>query len=533
MEQVETSLGELLARIADLESELAESQDTLDAIRRGDVDAIVVGRNGSEHVYTLRGADEPYRIMVESMKEGAVTVNSDGAVLYANARFSELLGVPLEHVIGSHIGEFVSKAHENEMQALLAVEGGGSRRSETCLRSSRGNDVPVYVISTSVEIDGVRCICLVVVDQTDQKRNEKIAASEKIARAILDRSCEAIVVLDEAGEITRANESAHVLAGRNVLMKKFDEAFTPEGIDAPSPPLSLRFHSAVARGESVKGVMASIRRPDGSSAHILLSAGPLYCEDHKVFGCVATLTDITERKRAEDNLALANEALQESNEELERFAHIVAHDLQEPVRTVGAMTQLIANHHGGQLGPEAGRQLEFIQNAAIRMSRLISDLLVYSRVSNESKRLGPVDANALAGLAIANLQSSIAEAHARVTVNELPVVFGDDQLVSVFQNLIGNALKYRSTAAPEIQISARRAGPQWIFEVLDNGIGFDMQYANRIFVAFQRLHGHDEYGGTGIGLAICKRIIERHGGRIWVQSQPGIGSTFYFSLRAV
>jgi PAS domain S-box-containing protein len=529
MQQLQRSPEDLLAEITRLRSRLAEASETLDAIRHGAVDAIVVGVGGSERVYTLRGADEPYRIIVEQMKEGALNVTTDGTILYANAQLEKLLGVPNAHVVGANFPSFCPAEQVFEVQALLAVERGETRRIDTALLNSKGS-TPVSITATPIEFEGTRSISLVVVDQTERKRNEEILAAEKLARAILDRVGEAVVVLDPADRIIRANDAAHALAGRNVLLARFDEVFpfTPgDSGNRLADRADGHFDLALHHEDVVRGMEVNLRRADGAVATVLMSAGPLLSENREVMGSVITLTDITSRKRMED-------ALQQSNEELQRFAYAASHDLREPLRTIGAMSELVMRQHKGRLGEETDRMLDHIQTGVGRMSRLISDLLEYARVANE--KTVPevaVDSASLAKVAVANLQQTVAETHAKVTIGDLPAVLGDDQLVQVFQNLIGNALKYRSEKPPEIDVSSRREGGEWIFEIRDNGIGFDMKHAQRVFEIFQRLHARKDYPGTGIGLAICKRIVERHGGRIWAFSQPGQGSTFYFTLPAL
>ncbi|HKO23820.1 MAG TPA: ATP-binding protein [Chloroflexota bacterium] len=223
--------------------------------------------------------------------------------------------------------------------------------------------------------------------------------------------------------------------------------------------------------------------------------------------------------------------LRRSNAELEQFAYVASHDLQEPLRMISSYIQLLQRRYQGQLDAKADTFIGFAVDGVTRMQRLINDLLAYSRVGTHGAPLVPTDCGEVVAGAIAALGAPIAETGARVIYGELPTVLGDaTQLGQLFQNLIGNALKFCTGVTPEIMISAERAGGEWLFRVCDNGIGIDPAYAERIFIIFQRLHSREEYPGTGIGLAICKKIVERHGGRIWVESQPGQGATFTFSL---
>jgi light-regulated signal transduction histidine kinase (bacteriophytochrome) len=246
---------------------------------------------------------------------------------------------------------------------------------------------------------------------------------------------------------------------------------------------------------------------------------------------LAVIQDITERKRAEEKLKLTLADLERSNKELEQFAYVASHDLQEPLRMVSSYTQLLARRYQGQLDAAANEFIAYAVDGANRMQRLINDLLAYSRVGTRGKAIEPTDCAAVLDQALANLKAAIEKSGAVVTHDPLPTVMADDlQLVQLLQNLIGNAIKFHVEKPPCIHVSAEQKGNEWVFSVRDNGIGIDPQYAERIFVIFQRLHTREEYPGTGIGLAICKKIVERRGGRIWVESQPGIGSTFCFTI---
>ncbi len=256
-----------------------------------------------------------------------------------------------------------------------------------------------------------------------------------------------------------------------------------------------------------------------------------------VIGRVWSFHDITDRVRAEQRAEELMEELARSNQDLEQFAYVASHDLQEPLRAVTGSVQLLARRYEGKLDPEADEFIGFAVDGTRRMKTLIVDLLAYSRVSSRGSPFAPVDANAVLAQAIANLKTAIEVNNAEIAHDPLPVVFGDaGQLALVFQNLISNALKFRqSDKTPAINISAQclKNNKMWQFAVRDNGIGIEKQYADRVFVVFQRLHTIDEYPGTGMGLALCKKIITRHGGRIWLDSTPGEGSTFYFTLPSV
>jgi len=247
----------------------------------------------------------------------------------------------------------------------------------------------------------------------------------------------------------------------------------------------------------------------------------------------------TDRALVERSMELAsqelherNHALSRSNTELQQFAYIASHDLQEPLRMVSGYMQLLVRRYKDKLPQDAQEFIAYAVDGVQRMQRLINDLLTYSRVETRQRPLTPVSLTEALREAITNLQMAVAESQAVIVHDPLPTVLGDAaQLMQVFQNLIGNAIKFRTPqAAPHVRISARRVGTEWTISVSDNGIGIDPQYADRIFVIFQRLHTTSEYPGTGIGLAICKKIVERHMGRMWVESQAGRGATFLFTL---
>ena len=244
-------------------------------------------------------------------------------------------------------------------------------------------------------------------------------------------------------------------------------------------------------------------------------------------------TMVNNLRRAEEELKRYAAELKRSNQELQQFAYVASHDLQEPLRMVASYTQLLAKRYKGKLGSDADEFIGYAVDGATHMQALINDLLDYSRVGRKGKDFEPTDCTALLERTLDNLRKAVEESSAKVTHDPLPTVMADDvQLGQLFQNLIGNALKFRSKEPPHIHISAQQKGDKWLFSVRDNGIGIDPGFSERIFTIFQRLHKRGDYPGTGIGLAICKKIVERHGGSIWVKSKPEKGSTFYFTIPA-
>jgi PAS domain S-box-containing protein len=292
-------------------------------------------------------------------------------------------------------------------------------------------------------------------------------------------------------------------------------------------------------GESLVGREEKETWPDGSVTWASTTKLPLRDASGTIIGTFGLSRDITDRKAAEQALAVKTQELVRSNSELEHFAYAASHDLQEPLRMVASYLQLLVRRCESQLTPEGKEFIGFAVDGAKRMQALINDLLLYSRVSRQAQPLVPVNCDEVLSRALANLRVTIQDNGAKVTHTPMPKVVGDaTQLTQMFQNLIGNAIKFRSETPPVIHIGAeyKKTTPlngivgEWLFSVSDNGIGIEKQYFDRIFLIFQRLHTREKYPGTGIGLAICSRIAERHSGRIWVESTPGKGSIFFFTI---
>jgi PAS domain S-box-containing protein len=361
---------------------------------------------------------------------------------------------------------------------------------------------------------------------------------QSLLGGIVQLASEGIVSVDEHQQILLFNRGAEEIFGypADEVLGRSLNLLIPErhhrAHDEEHLPAFARAHSSSRRMGERREVFGRRRNGDEFPAEVSISKGAV--DGRRVYNAV--VRDVTERKRYEAELRARSEELARSNRELEQFAYVASHDLQEPLRMVASYTQLLARRYEGRLDAQADRYIHFAVDGAQRMQALINDLLALSRVGTLGKPFQPVDMQAVLGRVLQWLQPALAESRGAVTHDPLPTLVGDPgQLEQLLQNLVANALKFRRLdVPPRVHVSAERrrgeAGDEWRFGVADNGIGFDMQFAEQIFVVFQRLHTRAEYPGTGVGLAICKKIVERHGGSIWVTSTPGEGTTFHFTL---
>lgn len=405
-----------------LRAELAESEETLRAIRSGEVDALVVSTAQGEQVYTLKGADEAYRILLEELTEGALTISADGIILYANTSFANFTRTPLEKIIGSRFEDLVQAADRDSYFSLLSHGRSARARGMIRLSAGDGSTVPALLSVSALPAESASTWCIVATDMTDQIKSQEA--------------------------LQKANEE-----------------------------LELKV-----------------------------------------------------RQRTE-NLAKANEELARSNSELQSFAYVASHDLREPLRTISGFLELLQMDYGDKLDQKSKDYISRAVNASTRLHEMIDDLLSYSRLETRKRVFTRVDLNGVCQAALNDLNRAIEENGAKIEVKTLPTVMADElQIPIVFRNLIDNAIKFHDKTVPEIVISATRDESEWLISVKDNGIGIDPVNQRKIFEMFKRLHSRDEYPGSGIGLAMCKKIVERHGGRIWVKSSIGNGSIFFFTL---
>jgi PAS domain S-box-containing protein len=371
--------------------------------------------------------------------------------------------------------------------------------------------------------------------------------SETLYHSLVDTLPISILRKDLQGRVTFGNRGYAEKMGRPLaqLLGKTDFELFPRELAEKY----LRNDQEVIQSGKIFEDVEEHRSADGARSYVHVLKAPVHDSSGKVVGTQVIFWDVTARRIAEETQIRTAADLARSNKELEQFAYVASHDLQEPLRMVTSYTQLIARRYGDKLDEDAKEFMQFAVSGALRMQRLIQDLLTYSRVGTRGKPFEPVDANEVLAEMKDNLRLVIEETRAVLENDPLPRIRGDGvQLVQLLQNLVGNALKFRGSAPPRIRVGCERrmatscpvdgalttkTGPteeEWVISVRDNGIGIEAQYFDKIFIIFQRLHSHDQYPGTGIGLAICKKIVERHGGRIWVESEAGDGSTFYFTL---
>lgn len=363
-----------------------------------------------------------------------------------------------------------------------------------------------------------------------KKRNEyqqKLLAVSNYTRNLIEVSLDPLVTISAEGKITDVNKATEKATGRSreqLIGKNFAEFFT-------EPEKANEGYLKALKDGFVVDYPLTIQHISGKSINVLYNASIYKSESGEIQGVFAAARDITKLKESEEEVQKALNELRRSNQELEQFAYIASHDLQEPLRMISSYTQLLANRYKGKLDSDADDFINFAVDGANRLQALIQSLLAYSRVDRKVKPFEIVNCNSVVQQVLDNLKTTIDEKKAVIIKENFPKIMGDElQLLQLFQNLIGNAIKFSGDKIPIIKISVTEKGNNWEFSINDNGIGIDPQYFERIFVIFQRLHSREDYKGVGMGLAIAKKIVEKHGGKIWVNSEVGKGSTFYFTI---
>ncbi|MES2561995.1 MAG: PAS domain S-box protein [Pseudomonadota bacterium] len=529
---------------------------------------------------------ESYRAMFENAGVGITRVDLQGALADVNAKFCELVGYTREELLGrplsdlTHPDDYGQGANfRDQLTSGVKTAATGEKRFVRKDGSIAHARRTMSIVRNAV--DQPQFVISIVEDITERKQMEQrqaiehgvtlaLAEASSIEHAIprviqivcegLDYAYGARRVFDATQDALQTMESwyasdlvadeFHQTSAQAVpsrtgggLNRTVWETATASWMADISQEHTLRRREAALKAGLKSGFAIPILVGDEFYGVMEFMAREVRARDERVLAIALSVGrhvgQFIGRNLARAALSAANEQLTKqaeelarSNAELEQFAYVASHDLQEPLRMISSYTQLIMRRYGASFEGDAREFMDFVVDGAARMKRLIEDLLAYSRVGTHGKELQPTECQAALNKAIANLRAAIEESGALITHDSLPVVEADaSQLAQLFQNFIGNAIKFRRAGdVPTIHISATDEGQAWAFAVEDKGIGIEPQYFERIFMVFQRLHGKAEYAGTGIGLAICKKVVDRHGGRIWVESCPGEGSKFCFTL---
>ncbi len=478
-------------------------------------------------------SEEALQLTQFSVDKAAVPVfwvGSEGQLHYVNEKACAVLGYTQEELLSMSVFDISPDTPREKWPEQWAKnKKQGSLTFETRHLRKNGEAIPVEIAANYLSVDGKEYNCAFGFDLRERRRIERALEERQIyLNALIEHSPLAIVVLDAKNRVELCNPAFEELFGytRDELHGQDLNKFIA------SPELSaeaVKLSAQVNEGGSVN-ICTQRRRKDGSLVDVEIHGVPLWIQ-WELAGTYGIYQDVTERKKAEQAVIRKAIELERSNKELEQFAYVASHDLQEPLRMVASYTQLLARRYQGNFDEDADEFIEYVLGGVKRMQGLINDLLLYSRVGTRGKPLRKTKCQEVFDNAMSNLQMTIGETGAVITRDSLPVVKADPiQLAQLFQNLVGNALKFRGEDTPRIHLGVERNGQCWVFNVSDNGIGMEPQFLEKIFVMFQRLHNRKDYEGTGIGLAVCKKIIERHEGRIWAESKPGEGTQMFFTL---
>jgi signal transduction histidine kinase len=370
------------------------------------------------------------------------------------------------------------------------------------------------------------------------RSNSRLAEDRNRLRTILDTLPVGVATSDSKGRLVEANSQMDKIWGGKFTRAQSYREFQSYVGYWPGTEIKLKLEEwpmarSVHKGESVFEEVVDIDRSDGNRGTIKISSAPIRNDSGKITGSVTVATDITAQTAIEKELAEKAEGLVRSNKELQQFAYVASHDLKEPLRMVTTYVQMLDRRYGDKLDGEAKEFIGFAVEGSKRMYSLVEDLLTYSRVETSLMPFSKVAMDQVMEVALKDLSEPIEASGASVTVEPLPEVHADfRQMVQLMENLVANAIKFRKEESPSVHISSSLVDSEWVFSVKDNGIGIDEKYSDKVFQMFQRLHQRETFPGTGIGLAICKKVVERHGGRIWFESEPGRGATFFFCLPA-
>jgi PAS domain S-box-containing protein len=648
MESERTS-PKLVAELADLRLRLVEAEETLNAIRNGEVDGLVVAGAAGQQVFTLQGAQEPYRLLIEQMSEGALTLSRDGVILYANQPFAKMLQLPPGHIIGMALRDFVAPADHPALADLLEAALNRHTSEDVSVRTADGTAVLLRLGLNRLQLGEESLLCAVATDITVERKGEADLRHRseyldvRIAERTADLAASRLAILSimeeevkarQAAEVTNRNLRQEITArmqaeaelanAKAILQAALDCSMAGIAIaDAPSGQLRYvnragllirgASESDVVTGVDINKYVSSwklldldgtplkmeevplaravlfgeqnsrefiIRRDEHEDRIVLANAAPIRNPEGKVVAGIMVFVDITESKRLEEDIRKLNATLEQrivertaqlaiANKELESFCYSVSHDLRAPLRHVEGYVDMLAQEAEGRLSEKGRHYMQTIASASREMGRLIDDLLAFSRMGRAEMISTSIDLNLLVQDRLRGLEESTRGRNIAWTIPPLPAVQGDPAMLTlVLDNLLSNAVKFtrpRDPAVIEVGFRISECGLQIaecgnseshdsqseirnpksaigtsairnphseiVFFVRDNGVGFDPQYAHKLFGVFQRLHRTEQFEGTGIGLANVRRIIDRHGGRTWAEGAVDKGATFYFTLK--
>jgi PAS domain S-box-containing protein len=484
-----------------------------------------------------RAAEARYRGLLEAAPDAMVVVDERGQIVLLNLQAEKRFGYRRDELIGQQVTNIIPNGFAERLiadgtrsaaQALAQHIGMGI---ELIAVRKNGSEFPIELMLSPLEnADGVLVTAAIRDISVRKKAERHLAEMENRYRGLLEAAPDAMVLVNQRGEIVLVNVQAERQFGyprdellgqqvTNIIPASFGEQLIANALQANAP--------AGEAGQAAIELVGCHR--DGREFPIEIMVSALECADGTQVA--VAIRDITTRKTTEARLLQTMAELNRSNDELGQFAYIASHDLQEPLRMVASYTQLLAKKYKGKLDTQADEFIAFAVDGANRMQHLIQDLLAYSRIDSTAKNQQDTSSEDALARALLNLRVAIEDSSAEVTFDPLPTVVADRvQLTQLFQNLVGNAIKYQGPGVPQIHVSARKREEKFMFSIKDNGIGIDPKYFEKIFGMFQRLHKREAYSGTGIGLAMCKKIVEQHGGTISVESSLGHGSTFRFAL---
>lgn len=534
MKDVDIAIEKYIEENHELKMRLDEAEETLRAIRSGEVDALIVEGELETQVYTLKSADEPYRVLIQEMNEGAVTLTKEGLILFANRCFANMIKIPLEAVIGVSIFDFISHEDKDFFEVLLTQGKMEMKRCEMNLLASDGTRTTAYLsLSLSSTGDLKNYYFLVVTDLTEQKRKEAIIASEKLNRLILEQASDAIAVCDEDGRVIWVNQLAKDLCNINPIGQFFDDVFS-NSLDKGEKFMLIKSVEANSPQKKELQLYSSGNRMD-----LMVNVGPLKDDENKLLGSVITLTDITERKKNEAELVKAKEHAEESNVAKSMFLANMSHEIRTPLNGVMGTLQLLEM---SELSEEQADLVKTSKTASNFLLNVINDILDYSKIEADKieleKHIFKVREfiNEIIVLFSPSLQNKGLSINTYVEDKIPDYLVGDTfRLRQVFSNLIGNSIKFTHKGRIDVtikefeELSNNKIKLECMIK--DTGIGIRSDHINNIFKCFTQEDGSitRQYGGTGLGLSICKGLVERMNGDIWVESRYGEGSAFHFT----